>query len=241
VCTVIESEKLTLKTLREQVYDYLRESLNRRELVPGATVDLSKLSRKLGVSKTPLRFALSQLENEGFVTILPRRGCVVNVLTLEEIRNIYQIIGALESSVVLAEADKVTPQLLARLRECNDSARVAVDEDDFDRYYAFNLDFHDTYLDLSLNEPLVRTVRLLKHRLYDFPRKGRFVKKWELRSTDEHEELVRLLERGRFEEAAAQIRDVHWSYDVQRPFIETYYSESDVEIPAEMALSEPPS
>ena len=93
-------EKLTLKTLREQVYDYLRESLNRGDLVPGATVDLAKLSGKLGVSKTPLRFALFQLENEGFVTILPRRGCVVNVLTLGEIRGIYQIIGSLESSVV---------------------------------------------------------------------------------------------------------------------------------------------
>jgi DNA-binding GntR family transcriptional regulator len=238
---VIEPEKLTLKTLREQVYDYLRESLNRRELVPGATVDLSKLSRKLGVSKTPLRFALSQLENEGFVTILPRRGCVVNVLTLEEVRNIYQIIGALESSVVLAEASKIAPYVIDRLREFNEKARVALDDDDFDRYYAFNLDFHDTYLELSLNEPLLRSVRLLKHRLYDFPRKGRFVKKWELRSTDEHEEFVRLLERGRAEDAAAKIRDVHWSYEVQRPFIEAYYSEGDVELePAEMVLSEPP-
>jgi DNA-binding GntR family transcriptional regulator len=238
---VIESEKLTLKTLREQVYDYLRESLNRRELVPGATVDLSNLSRKLGVSKTPLRFALSQLENEGFVTILPRRGCVVNVLTLQEVRNIYQIIGALESSVVLAETSKITPHVIDRLREFNEKARAALDDDDFDRYYAFNLDFHDTYLELSLNEPLLRSVQLLKHRLYDFPRKGRYVKKWELRSTDEHEEFVRLLELGRAEDAAANIRDVHWSYKVQRPFIEAYYSEGDVELePAEVVLSEPP-
>lgn len=238
---MVEPEKLTLKTLREQVYDYLRESLEKRDLVPGATVDLSKLSRKLGVSKTPLRFALSQLENEGFVTILPRRGCVVNVLTLEEIHDIYQIIGALESSVVIAEASKITPRVIERLRAFNEKARAALGDDDFDRYYAFNLDFHDTYLELSINEPLLRTVRLLKHRLYDFPRKGRFVKQWELRSTDEHEEFVRLLERGRVEDAAAQIRDVHWSYDVQRPFIETYYSEGDIEIqPAAMVLSEPP-
>lgn len=242
---MIESDKLTLKTLREQVYDYLRESLNRRELVPGATVDLSRLSRKLGVSKTPLRFALAQLEIEGFVTILPRRGCLVNVLTLEEIRDIYQIIGALESSVVIAEASLITPEVLERLREFNEKARTALDDDDFDRYYGFNLDFHDTYLQLSTNEPLLRTVRLLKHRLYDFPRKGRFVKKWELLSTDEHEHFVHLLELGRIEDAAAQIRDVHWSFEVQRSFIETYYSEGAIEIgtetEAEMVLSEPSS
>ena len=218
-----QSEKLTLKTLREQVYDYLRESLNRGDLVPGATVDLAKLSGKLGVSKTPLRFALFQLENEGFVTILPRRGCVVNVLTLEEIRGIYQIIGSLESSVVRSELQRITPAVIERLRHFNRLARTAIVEDDFDRYYGFNLDFHEQYLELSSNERLKRTVKTLKHRLYDFPRKDRFVKEWELRSTDEHEEFVRLLESGKAKDAAAYIRDVHWDFDVQRSYVEQYY------------------
>jgi DNA-binding GntR family transcriptional regulator len=218
-----QSEKLTLKTLREQVYDYLRESLNRGDLVPGATIDLANLSGKLGVSKTPLRFALLQLENEGFVTILPRRGCVVNLLSLQEIRSIYQIIGALESSVVLAEFRKVTPGVIDRLRQFNRLARTAVVEDDFNRYYAFNLDFHEQYLELSTNERLKRTLKTLKHRLYDFPRKDRFVKEWELRSTDEHEEFVRLLEAGRAKDAADYIRDVHWDFNVQRTYVEQYY------------------
>jgi len=218
-----QSEKLTLKTLREQVYDYLRESLNRGDLVPGATVDLAKLSGKLGVSKTPLRFALFQLENEGFVTILPRRGCVVNVLSLGEIRSIYQIIGSLESSVVLAEFRRITPAVIDRLRHFNRLARTAIVEDDFDRYYAFNLDFHEQYLELSGNDRLKRTVKTLKHRLYDFPRKDRFVKEWELRSTDEHEEFVGLLEAGRARDAANYIRDVHWDFDVQRSYVEQYY------------------
>lgn len=218
-----QSQKLTLKTLREQVYDYLRDTLNRGELVPGATVDLAKLSAKLGVSKTPLRFALFQLENEGFVTILPRRGCVVNVLTLEEIRSLYQIIGSLESSVVLAESRRIGPAVIERLRHFNRLARAAVVEDDFDRYYARNLDFHDQYLELSPNERLKRTVKILKHRLYDFPRKDRFIKEWELRSCEEHEEFVRLLDAGKSKAAADYIRDVHWDFDVQRPYVEQYY------------------
>lgn len=222
-------EKLTLKTLREQVYDYLRESLNRGDLVPGASVDLARLSENLGVSKTPLRFALFQLENEGFVTILPRRGCVVNVLSLDEIRSIYQIIGSLESSVVLAEFGKITCAVIERLRHFNRLARTAVIEDDFNRYYGFNLDFHEQYLTLSGNERLKRTVKTLKHRLYDFPRKDRFVKEWELRSTDEHEEFVRLLETGKGRDAAGYIRDVHWDFDVQRSYVEQYYGAAAVE------------
>jgi DNA-binding GntR family transcriptional regulator len=224
-----QPRNFTLKTLREQVYDYLRELLNRGELVPGATVDLAKLSERLGVSKTPLRFALFQLENEGFVTILPRRGCVVNVLTLSEIRGIYQIIGSLESAVVRAEFRKITPVVIDRLRRYNGLARAAIIEDDFDRYYAFNLDFHEQYLELSPNERLKRTLKTLKHRLYDFPRKDRFVKEWELRSVGEHEEFVRLLSAGDARAAASYIRDVHWDFEVQRPYIEQYYGAPSTE------------
>lgn len=220
---MVKPQKITLKTLREQVYDYLRESLNQGELVPGAAVDLSRLSRQLGVSKTPLRFALFQLENEGFVTILPRRACIVNDLTLEEIRSIYQMIGALEGSVVRGESKKITPQILDRMRRFNELCREALRDDDFDRYYEFNLHFHNQYIDLTSNQQLARLVETLKHRLYDFPRKRRFVKEWELRSTDEHEEFLRLLEAGRTGEAADFLRDVHWDYDVQAIYIEQYY------------------
>ena len=121
-----------LKTLREQVYDYLREALNRGDLAPGVAINLAEISEKLGVSKTPLRFALIQLENEGFVTIIPRRGCVVNILTLAEIRYIYQIIGALESSVILAEFRRITPKVTRRMRHHNEKA-VYHDHDLFKR------------------------------------------------------------------------------------------------------------
>jgi hypothetical protein len=63
----------------------------------------------------------------------------------------------------------------------------------------------------------------MKQRLYDFPRKQAFVKEWEVSSTKEHDELIRLLESGDSREAASYIRDVHWSYEVQQPFIERYY------------------
>jgi hypothetical protein len=63
----------------------------------------------------------------------------------------------------------------------------------------------------------------MKQRLYDFPRKQAFVKQWEITSTGEHEELIRLLEAGDGKAAADYVRNVHWSYEVQKPFIEEYY------------------
>jgi DNA-binding GntR family transcriptional regulator len=214
---------INFKSLREQVYEYLREAMNRGELAPGASINLNEISQQLGISKTPLRDALLQLENEGFVTIFPRRGCIVRALTPDEIRNLYQVIGALEASVVVNEFHKMTPERLGRMKRLNEEMRAALDGDDFDRYYAANLEMHDCYLSLSSNRRLLRIVSTMKQRLYDFPRKKAFVKEWEVASIGEHEQFIRLLESGDAEEAAAYIRDVHWSYDVQKRFIERYY------------------
>jgi DNA-binding GntR family transcriptional regulator len=79
------------------------------------------------------------------------------------------------------------------------------------------------YLRPCGNENLVRIVTTLKRRLYDFPRQKGFVKEWETSSIAEHTELLQLLKQGKAAEAAAYIRDVHWSYEVQEKFIVQYY------------------
>ena len=92
---------LNTKSLREQVYEYLRDEIQNGNLLPGATINPNEISKQLGISKTPLRDAIIQLEIEGFVTILPRRGVTVKKLTLQEIKDSYEIVGALEASVIM--------------------------------------------------------------------------------------------------------------------------------------------
>ncbi len=214
---------LNLQSLRGQVYDYLRTAINRGALEPGAFLDQNRISAELGISRQPLRDALIQLETEGFVMILPRRGVVVKRLTLDEIRHLYEIIGALEGAALVAVGARLELAHLAGMRTVNADMVRAIDDGDFDRYYTLNLEFHDTFLALSDNADLVRTVRVSKQRLYDFPRVAGFVPEWELRSTEEHAELVDLLEEGAVRPAADYLRDVHWSFDVQQRFVLQYY------------------
>src|SRR5512139_1060822 len=98
---------LNIKSLKEQVYEYLREQMRHGRILPGSAIDMEETSKKLGVSKTPLRDALLQLEMEDFVTILPRRMVVVNGLSEQNIRDYYEIIGALESMALLKAFDKL--------------------------------------------------------------------------------------------------------------------------------------
>jgi DNA-binding GntR family transcriptional regulator len=214
---------LHTRSLREQVYDYLRDQMRRGGLQPGAFLDLNDLTRRLGVSRTPLREALLHLEAHGFVSVLPRRGFRLEALTLADIRHFYEIIGALEAAALTAVGPSLGPADLARMRQLDAVMAEAVAARDFDRYYAANLAFHDVYLARSDNSRLVAHVHLLKQRLYDWPRRQRMLQAWEQHSVAEHEDLVQLLERGELDAAATHLRDVHWSFAVQERFVHAYY------------------
>ncbi len=214
---------LVLKSLKEQVYDYLRQQFQKHRLQPGDAIHMDATARKLGISKTPLRDALIQLEMEGFVTISPRRGIFVNSLPLDEIREFYQVIGALESSALNAAFPGLGPDGVKKMDLLNRQMHKAIDSGDFDLFYERNLLFHDVFICLCGNSNLKRIVDNLKKRLYDFPQKRQWVKEWEESSIREHQEIVDFLAAGDPQSAALFLRDVHWSFSVQEKFIRKYY------------------
>ena len=210
-------------SLREQVYEVLQADLGSGKLRAGQAVKLDLIAEQLGISRTPLREALLRLEVEGFVTIRPRSGIEVRRLTERDIRNLYQMIGALEASVLLTEKEALTPDRIATMKQANADMRAALAADDFDDYYAANLKLHDAYIEMSSNAELVKRLKTMKQRLYDFPRRHQFVKKWELASTTEHVQIVAALACGDVREAARLVQEVHWSFAVQEKFIRRYY------------------
>jgi len=215
---------LNLKSLKEQVYDYLREQMELGEIRPGDVINMEDTSRELGVSRTPLRDALLQLEAENFVSILPRRGVIVNVLTISDIKSYYEILGALENAALLSCFERLKMSDIKKMRDLNERMAQAISSNDFSSYYQSNLKFHDIFLNLCSNDLLKKTVNNLKKKLYDFPRQQGFVKEWEEESIKEHQEFVDLIEKGKSLEASNYIRDVHWSYAVQEKYIQKYYS-----------------
>ena len=133
------SDILRLKSLRELVYEHLHQAINSGHLEPGSLIDQKKLAAELGISRQPLRDALIQLELEGFVTVLPRRGVEVRRLTLDDIRHLYEVIGALESFVLLHAAARVRLPEAQRMHDLNEAMVAAIEAGDFDTYYDLNL------------------------------------------------------------------------------------------------------
>lgn len=215
--------QLNISSLREQVYEYLRNEMITGGLVPGSTINLNKIAEQLGISKTPLRDALIHLEIEGFVTILPRRGVMVNALELTDVKNAYGAIGIVESAVVLDCFDKIKPSHISRLKSLNETMKADILKDDFSNLFKTNLAFHSILNDLSDNPLLEKFVFPIKHRLYDFQGQS-YIPEWELRNCEEHDLIINNLTQDKPQEAARILKDVHWSYKVQEAFIKQFYA-----------------
>ena len=224
---------LDIRSLREQVYEYFRQEIQVGRLTPGSFINLSEISEQLGISKTPLRDALIKLECDGFVTILPRRGIMVNKLTLDEIKNTVEIIGALESSVILSVFDKIKPRHIKKMKKINAELKAIMQNskaDSFDQhYYQLNIDFHNVFLDLSLNDALKNIVMMFKQRIYDFPRLT-YISEWELINCNEHDQLITFLTDGKPEEAGRLWREFHWSFAAHKQFIKEFYAQGNKQI-----------
>ena len=209
-------------SLREKVYEFLRNQMQKGKLLPGETVDLNLLSRELKVSKTPLRDALIMLERDGFIEILPRKGFKVRSISIEDVRNMYEIIGALEGMVIRNSFHRLGSREIARMEKLNQRMVQAVSNDEFDKYYKLNLEFHNVYICLSPNQEMRQYLDVLRQRLYDFPRRS-YIKEWELCNCEEHEQFIGMVRAGVVEGAVSVIRDIHWSFSVQREQIEKFY------------------
>jgi DNA-binding GntR family transcriptional regulator len=220
----VTTRKKQIRSLREEIYEHLRTMMSDGRLRPGAYLDLNGLADEIGISRTPLRDALLRLECEGFVEILNRRGVRIVELTPTRIRWIYELLGGLESAALRSVASRVNSEVVSRMEDLNQDMVRALDEGDFAWFYQDNLAFHDSYLGLSDNPELIRQAHLLKQRLYDFPRLKGFVPEWERASILEHARLVGLLREGRATAAADFLRDVHWCFEYQEPFIRRYYT-----------------
>jgi DNA-binding GntR family transcriptional regulator len=95
--TLNEAPLIFRRSLHDEVTNQLRDLIVEGELSPGQKVPEAELCRRFGVSRTPMREALKVLAAEGILQLLPNRGAVVAEITVEEIEQIFPIMGALEA------------------------------------------------------------------------------------------------------------------------------------------------
>ena len=197
--------------LRTQVYEYLRQAFRTGAIRPGMFISINQLVKELGMSRTPLRDALLQLQAEGFVAFLPQRGIRINDITDQDLEDIYEMLGALDSRALLSVGDRLGAKEVFRMKKINERMLSAIDNKGYSRYFKLNTDFHNVYLDMSTNQPLLNQVNILRQRLFEFNYNPEWLDKVPRLNYTEHLTMIDLIEKGRCREAADFMRDVHCS------------------------------
>ena len=83
-------------TLREKILENIRDSIVSGSLKAGSRVSEPELAERYGISRTPVREAFRQLETEGYLTVIPRRGAVVSQFTPKDVEEFYAIKSIME-------------------------------------------------------------------------------------------------------------------------------------------------
>jgi DNA-binding GntR family transcriptional regulator len=198
----------THQLLRTQVYEYLRNELKAENLKPGMFISMNQLMKSLGISRTPLRDALLQLQTEGFVTFLPQRGIQINKLTQQDIEDMYEMLGALDSRVLLSVFNNIGSSEIEQMKQINQQMYSNISEDRFYHYWDLNTTFHHVYLDLSSNIPILRQLNIIRQRLFEFGKKDWSLKMREI-NYNEHLTMIEFIEKVEAIQAADFMRDVH--------------------------------
>ena len=130
---------------RMMVYEYIRQQMREGSLLPGSVLDLLAISHKLGISNTPLRDSLIRLEAEGYLTIYPRSKVVINTLEAEDFPFLYEIMGALEYTIIAGSIDQYTEATIAKMRRLSGDMREAVMSGDMVTYDRLHYLFHSVF------------------------------------------------------------------------------------------------
>ena len=105
------------KSKKAIVYDNLKKRIINHSLKQGEPLNESILTKELGISKTPIREALQQLEKEGFVENIPGKGSFVSRISIQDIREIFEIREILECEVVRRAAMKSDPDKVEGIKK----------------------------------------------------------------------------------------------------------------------------
>jgi DNA-binding GntR family transcriptional regulator len=141
-------------TLRERILETIRDAIISGALKPGEKVAEPELAERFGISRTPIREAFRQLESEGYLTVIPRKGAVVVSFSQRDVEEFYAIKSILEGYAARRACDKLSDREIVKLETINEKLRSLADEGDIRHFFKVHNDFHDLFIKAADNDKL---------------------------------------------------------------------------------------
>lgn len=194
-------------TLAGEVRSEIERMIVEGELAASEKLNEIALSNAMGVSRGTVREAIRTLADSGLVDLVANRGAFVHETTLPEVRNLYELRGAIFAMACASAARRVADgdgaRLIRQLEANLAKMRVVHDGNDTDKYYRLNIEFHDLLMQGAQN-PKAKTIydNLVKE-MHLFRRKGLSIATNIAKSIEEHDAILNAVKAGDAERARA--------------------------------------
>ncbi|WP_341878201.1 GntR family transcriptional regulator [Defluviitalea saccharophila] len=204
----LQKEVSDKSSLRGLVFHRIREDILEGKYEAGEPLTEVAISQHLGVSRTPVREALKQLELEGLVTSIPNKGTVVSGVSKQDIIDIYEIRSLIEGLAARWAASKITDEQLKELEEIIELTEFYTGKNNMEHLHELDSRFHEVIYEASNSKPL-------KHILSDFHHYAQKVRMQSIatpgraqKSTEEHKAILEAI-KNRNPEEAERLTNLH--------------------------------
>ena len=195
-----------MSRLSERLRESIEEEIATGQLLPGTHLDEVVLATRFGVSRTPIREALSLLLGEGLVETRPRRGTVVAQITPHRLLEMFEVMAELEAMCARLAARRMSDIEVAVLEAAHEACRSTAATRDTDAYFYANERFHLALYAASHNVFLAEQATTLQRKLRPYRRLQLLVRNRMQRSFEEHQAILDALRAGDIEQAVTSVR-----------------------------------
>jgi DNA-binding GntR family transcriptional regulator len=157
--------KLRKEVLSSQIYRALKDMIANYRFSPGSRLNIEKLAKEFGVSRTPIWEAVRRLEQEGLLENIPNRGVFMVEMTLPMALHLYQVREVLEGLAGKLAVNNIDDKILKKMEKCLEDQRKVVEEDDPIGYSKLDFNFHAMIYGASGNPFLQEVLESIKNKM----------------------------------------------------------------------------
>jgi len=156
------------RPLREIVYEELKMQILTGKITPGMRMMEVELAESMGVSRTPIREAIKQLEKEGLVIIEPRKGAYASQISVKDMVDILEVRQDMEGLAAHMAAYRMTPKQMKELESISVGYNKAVEDGNMMDMIKYDTEFHNLIVESCNNNILTMMINQLQELLLRF-------------------------------------------------------------------------
>lgn len=137
-----KEENNNLSSLTQIAYKIIKEKIVNGELKQGEIISISAMAKKLNISRTPITYACQKLENDKFLTIAPKQGVIINTITINDAREIYELRAAIETYSAKRIFPNITQKDIDYLEDSYAKQVLTVEKNDVYSFMSEDINFH---------------------------------------------------------------------------------------------------